>query len=347
MSHQPRITFGMIVLNGEPFTRYNLRALYPFAHEIIVVEGAAPGAAGVATPDGHSRDGTLEALHRFKAEEDPDDKLQIITRDGFWSEKDEMSRAYAERATGDYLWQVDVDEFYHPDDMRTLLRLLANDPGISAVSFPTLTFWGAPQVRVDSWYLRLGNAEFHRLFRWGPGYRYATHRPPTVLDAQGRDTRSLKWLSAADMARRGIYLYHYSLLFPKQVVEKCDYYSRAEWARRSGAARWAEESFLRLERPFRVHNVYRYPGWLEPFAGEHPPQIEAMWAEAVEERRAMNDVEALLASPTYRAGRALLKAAFPLFRLGSTLWETVKPPLRTLAARTTPRLYERWRARPR
>lgn len=41
MSHQPRITFGMIVLNGEPFTRYNLRALYPFAHEIIVVEGAA------------------------------------------------------------------------------------------------------------------------------------------------------------------------------------------------------------------------------------------------------------------------------------------------------------------
>jgi len=38
-----RITFGMIVLNGEPCVLYNLRALYPFAHEIIVVEGAAPG----------------------------------------------------------------------------------------------------------------------------------------------------------------------------------------------------------------------------------------------------------------------------------------------------------------
>ena len=35
----PRVTFGIIVLNGEPFTRYCLRSLYPFAHQIIVVEG--------------------------------------------------------------------------------------------------------------------------------------------------------------------------------------------------------------------------------------------------------------------------------------------------------------------
>jgi hypothetical protein len=40
-----RVSFGIIVLNGEPFTRYNLRALYPFAHEIIVVEVASPFAA--------------------------------------------------------------------------------------------------------------------------------------------------------------------------------------------------------------------------------------------------------------------------------------------------------------
>ncbi|MFC1960142.1 hypothetical protein ACFLYO_05490 [Chloroflexota bacterium] len=34
----PRISFGMIVLNGLPFVSYNLRALYPFAHRIIAVE---------------------------------------------------------------------------------------------------------------------------------------------------------------------------------------------------------------------------------------------------------------------------------------------------------------------
>jgi hypothetical protein len=51
-SRIPKVTFGIIVLNGEPFTRYNLRALYPFAHEIIVVEEASPAAAHAATPDG-------------------------------------------------------------------------------------------------------------------------------------------------------------------------------------------------------------------------------------------------------------------------------------------------------
>ena len=63
------VTFGMIVLNGEPFVRYNLRALYPFAHQIIVVEGAAPAAASIATPEGHSTDGTLDTLHDFKIKE--------------------------------------------------------------------------------------------------------------------------------------------------------------------------------------------------------------------------------------------------------------------------------------
>mgnify|MGYP006932098584 CR=1 FL=1 len=50
----PKITFGIIVLNGEPFTRYCIRALYPHAHQIIVVEGALEKARSIATPDGHS-----------------------------------------------------------------------------------------------------------------------------------------------------------------------------------------------------------------------------------------------------------------------------------------------------
>ncbi len=126
------VSFGMIVLNGEPFLRYNYRALYPFAQQIIVVEGAAPAAASIATADGHSTDGTLEVLRRLKAEEDPEDKLLIVTAEdegypnGFWpGEKHEQSRAYARRATGDYLWQVDVDEFYQPAAMTRVLDMVA------------------------------------------------------------------------------------------------------------------------------------------------------------------------------------------------------------------------------
>ena len=314
MKNLPRISFGIIVLNGEPFIRYTLRALYPFAHQIIVVEGAVPGAKNIATPAGHSRDSTLDSLRHFKETEDPADKLIIVTRAGFWSEKDEMSQAYAARASGDYLWQVDVDEFYQPVDLQAICDMLRAQPSISAVSFKTLTFWGAPTYRVDSWHKRRGASEYHRLFKWGPGYRYVTHRPPTVIDAQGRDLRDLHWLRADALAARDIYLYHYSLLLPKQVLEKCDYYSQADWARRTDALKWAEETYLALRDPYHAHNVHDFPGCLYRYRGAHPPQVSQMWrditrADSPYSIRQTDDIEALLNSRRYQIGRALVMAA--------------------------------------
>ena len=319
MTSVAKVTFGIIVLNGEPFVRYNLRALYPFAHQIIVVEGAAPAAASIATPDGHSTDGTLEILRDFKVNEDPDNKLTIVTAEdngypnGFWpGEKHEQSQAYASRATGDYLWQVDDDEFYRPDDMRAVLEMLRNDPQITAVSFKQITFWGGFDYVTDGWYLRRGGEIYHRLFRWKHGYRYVSHRPPTVHDAGGHDLRKIKWIEGPELARRGILLYHYSLLFPKKVIEKCEYYSRASWVNRTGASLWAEHNFLRLSRPFRVHNVYDRPSWLDRFRGQHPPQIEAMRRDIEDgnlqvQMRGVSDIERLLDSRTYRLGRMGLK----------------------------------------
>ena len=314
------VSFGVIVLNGEPFTRYCLRALYPMAHQILVVEGAAPGAKQIATSDGHSQDGTLEVLRRFKAEEDPNDTLTIVTAedeghpDGFWpGEKDEMSRSYAKRATGQYLWQVDVDEFYKPEDMRAVIEWMEREPELHAASFKQIQFWGGFDAYADSWYLRRGGEVFHRLFRWGEGCEYVTHRPPTVTDDAGRDLRRMGHLDAETLAERGIFLYHYSLVFPKQVREKCRYYGSADWAKRDRAEQWAERVFMRLECPYRAHNVYDYPGWLEPFAGAHPPMIERMRADLAcgalaEPQRHHEDIDRLLASRRYRWGVRALKA---------------------------------------
>ena len=314
MSEFPRISFGIIVLNGEPFIRYTLQALYPYAYEIIVVEGAAPGAKNIATADGHSRDTTLETLRRFKAESDPKGKVTIVTKDGFWTEKDEMSQAYAKRATGDYLWQVDVDEFYRPDDMRAVIQMLKAQPSITAVSFKTMTFWGAPQYIVDSWYLRRGAAIYHRLFKWGPGYTYVTHRPPTVTDPTGQDLREGHWLRAETLEKADIRMYHYSLLLPKQVMEKCDYYSHADWTKGQDALVWVKQVYLSLKRPYHLHNVTEYPGCLYRYTGPHPPQIQQMWqaitaADSDFETRPTADIEALLNSPRYKIGRALAMLA--------------------------------------
>jgi hypothetical protein len=126
----PKVTFGMIVLNGEPFTRYNLRAIYPYAPQIIVVEGASHLASHAANAKGHSLDGTLDILRDFKDREDPESKITLVTAEdeghsnGFWpGEKDEQSRAYTKHATGDWLWQVDVDEFYTSRDIETVLAI--------------------------------------------------------------------------------------------------------------------------------------------------------------------------------------------------------------------------------
>lgn len=311
----------MIVLNGEPFTRHVLRSLYPFAHQILVAEGAAPAAKNVASAEGHSSDGTLEVLRRFKAEDDPEDKLTIVTAEdegypsGFWpGEKDEQSQAYARRVSGDYLWQVDIDEFYREEDMRRILTLLRDDPSITGATFKQITFWGGLDYVVDGWYLRRGATYYHRLFKWGPGYTYATHRPPTVLDEAGRDLREGNWLSGESLAARGIRLYHYSLLLPKQVIEKCDYYANAAWAARAGALDWAQNAYLSLRRPFRVHNVYDQPSWLERYSGPHPREVSQMVADLRSQPgatalRDTRDIERLVSSPWYRLGSLVLRAA--------------------------------------
>jgi len=307
MDKSLKITFGMIVLNGEPFLRYNLRSLYHFAHQIIVVEGACLSAASVATADGHSTDGTLEVLYDFKRREDPENKVIIVSArdegytDGFWPEKDEMSIAYAKRATGDYLWQVDSDEFYHEEQMPRLLALLEKERP-DAVSFPMLTFWGGLGYIVNSFYLIRDNArEYHRLFAWGPGYTYATHRPPTVIDGQGVDTRKKIWIRARDLEKKGSFLFHYSLLFPQQVFNKVSYYKeRVPYAIDS----WEESVYRRLEKPFRAHNVYQHIGWIERFKGEHPSTILKMMGDIQAgnlkvQVRDCSDIEELLSQSWY------------------------------------------------
>ncbi len=315
----PRVTFGIIVLNGEPFTRYVLRALYPFAHEIIVVEGATELGRHAATPEGRSTDGTYAVLRRFKAEEDPEDKVQIVAHHGFWPTKDEQSQAYAERATGDYLWQVDIDEFYQPEDMRAVLELLQREPDITQISFFPITFWGGFDYITDGWYLRRpGTNNFQRVFKWGRGYQYVSHEPLIVADDRGRKLREVRHLSGPEMARRGVRMYHYAFVFPDQVLSKSKYYAQQPWVHSKGAVEWAEEGFMRLKRPFHVHNVYRYPSWLERFKGKHPPAIEQLRADLAAgvisvAQRPADDIERLLNSPLYALGRAALKPFAPLY----------------------------------
>lgn len=316
---KPKISFGIIVFNGMPYVKYNLRQLYPFAHEIIVVEGGTVHAKKIATKGGHSTDGTLQAIKEFIKNEDGEGKVELVTKRGLWSEKDEQSEAYAKRATGDYLWQVDVDEFYTRESMEKVAALLGKDQSIAGSSFNTITFWGSFSVICDGLYLRSGAREYARLFRWGKGFKYESHRPPTVVDDKGRNLKKRNWLSGDELERRGVFLYHYSLLLPKQVEDKIRYYDSLRPFRYKPVW-WYKNNYKKIGNPFRVHNVYMYPSWLGRFDGQHPEEIARLREDMVSGklkviRRDMRDVERLLESPWYKVARHLLKAGVVLNKM--------------------------------
>jgi hypothetical protein len=315
----PKITFGIIVLNGEPFTRYCLRSLYPYAYEIIVVEGGHVDAKSVCTPDGHSIDGTLESLYMFKREEDFDNKLTIVTKEGFWPKKDEMgndrtpqSRAYAERATGDYLWQIDIDEFYREEDMIKIVKMLKDNPLITAVTFPTINFWGDIIYKIVGWNLIRGAIYYHRLFKWGTGYKYVTHEPPTIANDKGVELRKINWISGKILKKKNIYMYHYSHLFPWQVKQKTMVYKDEKPDECSDILEWADNNYFKLTNPFNIERHYWLPSWLEYYRGDHPAQVINMMrdiksGEVKIELRNNSDVEKILGKKMYSVKTSLMK----------------------------------------
>lgn len=302
----PRISFGIIVLNGEPFIRYCLRSIYAFAYEIIIVEGGHEDARSVCTPDGHSIDSTLDTLLSFKRDEDPENKVQLITRDGFWEKTDELgrhrthqSRAYAEKATGDYLWQVDIDEFYKKEDIERIIGLLRRNPSITGITFPFTNFWGDLTYKIEGWKFLRGGSYCHRVFKWGPGYKYLTHEPPTIVNEQGIDLRSLNWIKGREMKKMGIFMYHYSHLFPWQVRQKVQVYRDEKPDDCADIIQWADNNYFKLTNPFNIERHYWMPSWLEYYRGTHPSEVVKMLhdirsGETRIEMRENSDVELIL-----------------------------------------------------
>lgn len=328
MTALPKISFGIIVLNGEPFLRYNLRTLYPFAHQIIIAEGASPKAAHAATPDGHSTDSTLETIRRFQVEDDPEGKVILVTAEddghpnGFWpGEKDQQSQAYAKRATGNWLWQIDIDEFYHPRDLQRIIAYLAAYPDTTCLTLRGLNFWGGfdyvidgglfthPRYTGELW------GVYRRVFKWGPGYSYITHRPPSVADATGRDItgRRMRFLQKIGDGPP-IYVYHYFMVLRSQFLSKGAYYEKQGWGWERGRTEKNQQVLLEvnLQNGLHIMDHHNTRNWIVPFTGEHPPQITALRQDIASGRvtaelRHTHDLDQLVADPHYQ--QAIARAA--------------------------------------
>src|ERR1700733_9905683 len=118
-----RFSFGMIVFNGDFFLRQCLDGVYDFAHEIVIVEGADAVSQPFANADGSSTDRTWDILQNYP---DPKNKIRLVR--GKFKDKDEQSNAFMQHLSGDFVWLLDSDEMYLPQDMERLAKTLHDDP---------------------------------------------------------------------------------------------------------------------------------------------------------------------------------------------------------------------------
>ena len=131
-----KITFGMIVLNGDQVLEETLSSVYPYAHQILIAEGPVRywQQQGYET----STDGTNKILENFP---DPDNKIKIVHSQ--YSEKDEQCNAYMQFLDDEteYIWNLDCDEVFKPEDIEKVINLLETER-YTSVGFKSLTFYG-------------------------------------------------------------------------------------------------------------------------------------------------------------------------------------------------------------
>ena len=213
-----KITFGMIVFNGNYVLEEVLASVYPYAHQILIAEGPV----GYWRDQGYltSYDGTNNIIDNFP---DPDGK--IVPIHGFYSEKEEQCNSYMHRLSpdADYIWNLDCDEVFKPEDIEKVIELLGREK-YTSVGFKSCSFYGGFDKILGGFEER---AEFHRVCKVYPGSFWASHRPPRVRHKVS-DPLPEKHLDFNDLYdNHGVRMYHYSYVFPKQVQEKVAYYKAA------------------------------------------------------------------------------------------------------------------------
>lgn len=213
-----KITFGIIVLNGDFFLKQVLETIYPFAHRICVAEGPVKywRDKGVM----YSTDDTIAILRDFP---DPEGKLVVESRG--YIEKDDQCRAWFDRVPQDtdYVFCVDSDEVHKPEYIERLIQFLEKEQP-SSVGFKSDSFYGGFD-RVIGGFER--DHSFKRVLKYIPGCYYRTHRQPTLTTKEGRDIAGRDVTGNQLYEATGITMPHYSYVSPKGVYEKLKYYEDA------------------------------------------------------------------------------------------------------------------------
>ena len=251
------IHFFTIVLNGEPFIRYHERVLaeLPFDWHWHVVEGVAAlkhdtawsVASGGKVLDsvhdrGRSNDGTSAYLDELAARFPDRVTIHRKPPGEFWDGKREMVNAPLPHiATPGLLWQIDADELWTAEQIRTVHALFQANPERTAAYYWCDYFVGPERlISTRHNYAQNPQQEWLRTWRFEPGMSWAAHEPPVLADAAGRDLARIDPFTQDEMEEAGVVFQHFAYVTEAQAAFKESYYgykdARAHWRRLQAAA---------------------------------------------------------------------------------------------------------------
>jgi hypothetical protein len=281
-----KITFGMIVFEGDYVLKQCLEQVYPFASQILIAEG--PVSYWQRQGRTTSLDNTNKILNEFP---DPENKIKVVH--GQYDEKDDQCRAYMQHINDDidYLWNLDSDEVYKTEDLEKIIKFLEKEKPTS-VGLRSCSFYGGFDNYLTGFELKQDN--FLRIFRYVSGSTWLTHRPPTMKYPIEANIRYKHINSEIMYNSLGVQMYHYSYVFPVQVHTKVNYYKDSvsrnnciddyfntiylPWVNGDNETRQNIERINLGVHEFKPH--VRGECFTTKFEGEHPKAIE-------------NDIEAL------------------------------------------------------
>lgn len=295
------VSYAMNCINAEPFIVYQLDSIYDHAHQIIIVEGAYERFKHAATPGGRSQDNTLDIINNYP---DPQKKLHVIAEYGhFYSGRTDMCNAFMPHVTGDVLWQIDADEFYHGETHEYVKRLFAEDPELDRISFKIADYWGRSRYVVHG-YEALGLEDVNRVHRVARGDRWITQRPPEICDVNGCVRSPRKVLSGACMEQAGHLMHHATLFFDKQISDKYKFYS-SMWKGVSKPSTWMRDVWYEFANHFNVAGFNRDVTFLKINEKCVPEALQKLEADvdagviAGFQMRDCDDIEQVLSGRSY------------------------------------------------
>ena len=272
-----KISFGMIVFEGDFVLKECLQQIYPHAHKIVIAEGPVKfwQERGRTT----STDRTNEILETFP---DPENKIEVVH--GQFPEKDQQCNAYMNLIPDDtdYLWMVDSDEVYKAEDIEKTIKFIEQEKPTS-IGVRSCSFFGGFEHNLTGFEQQTDN--FLRIFKYEPGCSWLTHRPPTMKYQSAIERKHIN--SDKFFELTGVLIYHYSYVFDRQVKNKIEYYE-AKVSKFKCIENYYEKIFVPWTKGSMMDRIlienaydgvhewkpeYRGPCRTQKFIGTHPKAI--------------------------------------------------------------------------